>query len=362
MRKGRRRLSEIIVTEFSRRPDKTYADPVSQIWLRAAERFGLRVERCDDAYASYDGKGVLFIAKDEHLDPDDSLAQMIFHELCHAAVAGEGAKGMLDWGLGNEDDRDLVLEYTCHRLQAFFARRYGLREFFAVTTDHRPYWDGLPEDPLAAGSDPAIEPARAALQFVRGSELSRILEEALSATRSVADIARRHAPSSSLWASASPLHPAGFPLHHDETVSCADCAWCYSSGKKKVVFRCRQTRAGGKAARAIEPNQRGCERFERKFGEAECAPCGACCREGFHMVLVGKTEPMAKKHLDLLEQDGSGYRVPRPCGHCVVLTGDGSEGAPYRCKVYDSRPKSCRDFAVQSDACLAARRRVALSR
>ncbi len=350
------------MTEFSRKTDKTYLDPVSQIWLRAAERFGLHVERCDDAYASYGGNGRLFIAKDEHLDPDDSLAQMIFHELCHAAVAGEGAKEKLDWGLGNEDDRDLVLEHACHRLQAFLARRYGLREFFAVTTDHRPYWDALPEDPMAAGSDPAIERSRMALQFVRESELNRILEDALSATRAVADIAGRHAPSSSLWASSSPLHAVGFPLHFDEEVRCADCAWCYSGGTKKIVFRCRQTRAEGKAARAIEPNQRGCERFEPQFGEAECARCGACCREGFHMVLVGKAEPMAKKHLDLLEQDGAGYRVPRPDGRCVVLAGDGSEGVPYRCKVYDSRPKSCRNFAVQSDACLTARRRVVLSR
>ena len=45
--------------------------------------------RTPDAYASTDGKGRLFIAVDGMFDPDDSLAQMIFHELWHALVEGE---------------------------------------------------------------------------------------------------------------------------------------------------------------------------------------------------------------------------------------------------------------------------------
>ncbi|HMR74928.1 MAG TPA: YkgJ family cysteine cluster protein [Polyangiaceae bacterium] len=350
------------MTEFQRKAEKSYTDPVSQIWIRAAELYGLRVVRTDDAYASYDGKGTLLIAKDVHLDPDDSLAQMILHELCHAAVAGAGAKQELDWGLSNEDGRDLVSEQACHRLQAYLARRHGLRQFFAVTTDHRPYWDALPIDPLAPEDDPAVTRARSALQFVRSTELGRILDDALTATRAIAQIAKRHAPSRSLWSTVTPLHASGFPLHEDANVHCGECAWHFTAGKKKPVQRCRQTRSGGRSAVSIESDAQGCERFEAKFDEGECASCGACCREGFHLVMVGKNEAITKRHLDLLVPDGRGFHVPRPGGVCVALKGTGSRGAPYRCSLYAVRPRSCRDFAVQSDACLTARRRVALSR
>ena len=66
-----------------------YIDPLAQIWLSAAQRIGLSVRRTPDAYAATDGKGSLAIATDENLDADDSLAQMIFHELCHSLVEGE---------------------------------------------------------------------------------------------------------------------------------------------------------------------------------------------------------------------------------------------------------------------------------
>ena len=34
-----------------------YVDPLAQVWLGAAHRIGLRVERTRDAYASTDGRG-----------------------------------------------------------------------------------------------------------------------------------------------------------------------------------------------------------------------------------------------------------------------------------------------------------------
>ena len=52
------------------------------------------------------------------MDPDDSLAQLIFHELCHALVAGEHAFEREDWALCNLDGRDLIFEHACHRVQA----------------------------------------------------------------------------------------------------------------------------------------------------------------------------------------------------------------------------------------------------
>ncbi|HRC56094.1 MAG TPA: hypothetical protein PKU97_09220, partial [Kofleriaceae bacterium] len=77
----------------------SYADPLAEIWLGAAARVGLRVRRVADAYASTDGAGEMLIAEDAALDADDSLAQMIFHELCHSLVEGEAAFAVADWGL-----------------------------------------------------------------------------------------------------------------------------------------------------------------------------------------------------------------------------------------------------------------------
>lgn len=155
-----------------------YSDPVDRIWLTAAEELGLRVERAEDVYASYDGRGTLRITRATDFDADDSLAQLVFHELCHAAVAGEHAFEMVDWGLCNDDDRDVVREHACHRLQAQWARRHGLRQLLSVTTDHRPYWDALPEDPLSGDEDPATSMARAAWIYARSSVLWSPIERA----------------------------------------------------------------------------------------------------------------------------------------------------------------------------------------
>ena len=77
---------------------------------------------------------------------------------------------------------------------------------------------------------------------------------------------------------------------------------------------------------------------------------------------VRAREPMALRHRDLLQRDRHGLHVPRPGGRCVALTGDGARGRPYRCRVYEERPRSCAEFEPASDACLEARRRVGLSR
>ena len=41
-----------------------YRDPVDEIWIATAERLGVHVRRADDAYAAYDGLGVLTVATD----------------------------------------------------------------------------------------------------------------------------------------------------------------------------------------------------------------------------------------------------------------------------------------------------------
>ena len=141
----------------SRSPGQRYVDPLAEVWLGAAARIGLRVERSADAYAASDGRGTLTIGSAETLDADDSLAQMIFHELCHALVAGPEAFERPDWGLDNIGDGDAWYEHATLRVQLTLARRYGLERFFAPTTDYRAdFWDTLPADALADRTDPSV--------------------------------------------------------------------------------------------------------------------------------------------------------------------------------------------------------------
>ena len=175
-----------------------YRDPVDEIWIATAERLGVHVRRADDAYAAYDGLGVLTVATDAHLDPDDCLAQIILHELCHALVAGPNALAKRDWGLSSEDGRDLVREHACHRVQAALADRHGLRGFFAVTTDHRPYWDALGQAPLV-GEDDATVLAREAYERACHGPWAKALTDALEATAVIARTVRAYADDDSLW-------------------------------------------------------------------------------------------------------------------------------------------------------------------
>lgn len=165
---------------------RVYVDPLDAVWLAVARGVGLRVSRSSEVYASTDGEGGLVIGDRATLDPDDCLAQMIFHELCHAIVQGHENLARPDWGLDNESDRDFVREHACLRLQAALAGAYGLREVLAPTTDFRAYYDGLPEDVLADdGDDPAVALALAALGRVDSAPFSPFLHDALEATRAI---------------------------------------------------------------------------------------------------------------------------------------------------------------------------------
>ena len=82
-------------------PTHRYEDPLDRVWLGCAERVGLVVRRDPGAFATTDGRGVLRLATQEHLDPDDCVAQMVFHELCHALVEGPSSFDAVDWGLDN---------------------------------------------------------------------------------------------------------------------------------------------------------------------------------------------------------------------------------------------------------------------
>ena len=170
---------------MERKPQHTYLDPLDAIWLTVADRIGFRVERSPEVYASTDGKGVMTIGAPSTLDPDDCLAQMILHELCHSLIEGAESLGVPDFGLDNESERDVVREHACLRLQAWLTAKYGLRGVLAPTTDFRGYYDELPENPLADDSDPAT--ATAKLGAARSGEgpWAPHLSEGLEATAKI---------------------------------------------------------------------------------------------------------------------------------------------------------------------------------
>lgn len=181
----------------------TYQDPLELIWLHAAAQMGMRVDRSDKVFASWDGQGTLTIGTTETLDPDDTLAQMILHEMCHALVEGPDAFNKPDWGLDITDPTQLVHEHAALRLQAALAASRGLRTFFASTTNARKYYDALPEEPLLGDDDDQEAAVMARAGFERATEglWAEVLNRALERTSAVAAIVADVASGDSLWAS-----------------------------------------------------------------------------------------------------------------------------------------------------------------
>ena len=363
---------------FERPVTNHYEDPVDLIWLRAANDLGLTIQRSADAFAAYDGKGMLTIAEASHFDADDCLAQMIFHEICHWLVAGKRGNRLEDWGLSNIDDRDLVYEYAAHRVQAALCHPFGLRDFMAVTTDWRPYWNALPVDPLLGDDDPAIPIACEAFYLAKSEPFQSVLNRSLTATAAIADAVRGVASEGSLWHLTQPRHRLGSLLSTSEQ-NCGSCAWAIrrdnlnspsdDESEASITVEplkqlaCRQHKEPGKPAPAVQFDEQACERWEPCFDEQDCGSCGACCRKGFDVLTVTDLDPFRKLHPELIQlRDDGQHCVPRPDGACVALDGTGEPTSLYRCRVYDTRPENCGDFEVAGDACMLARRRVGLSR
>ena len=172
-----------------RKPRHIYLDPLDAIWLTVAARVGFRVERSGEVYASTDGRGVMSIGDAGTLDPDDCLAQMILHELCHSLIEGAQSLRVPDFGLENESARDVVREHACLRLQAWLTERHGLRQVLAPTTDFRSYYDDLPSDPFS-GEDAAIGLARAGAARSEEAPWAPHLGEGLRATAEVVRAAK----------------------------------------------------------------------------------------------------------------------------------------------------------------------------
>ena len=201
-----------IIRGALRRVTHQYADPLDQIWLTTAARIGLRVERSGEVYAATDGRHTLAIGDAGTLDADDSLAQMILHELCHSMVEGPDAFTRPDWGLDNTGPRDVLREHACLRLQAHLAGRFGLRDFLAPTTEYRAFWDTLGADPFEPRRAPDTVAAILGAQRSERAPWAPHLGAALAATADVVHRAAAFAPagSPSLYA-AGAAAPAAHP-------------------------------------------------------------------------------------------------------------------------------------------------------
>jgi hypothetical protein len=329
------------------------------VWVAAARRIGLRIVRTPDAYAAFDGRGTLAIGDDQTLDADDSLAQMILHELCHSLVEGEESFRVPDWGMaateygGSPED---WREHACLRVQWVLTGRHGLRELFAPTTEFRTtFWDQLSGDVLADRTDRSTQAAIAGLRRVEHPPWAPGLTEALAATSRIAlEVAKHASEPDVLWhrvtAPRAP-HPTGLPAGH--TGSCGSCAWRYD---QRGASRCRQAEA------KVDVSWSGCERFEAAL---DCQTCGACCRAAYHSVEVSPRDPAVKKQPSFIVDRTTYLEIRRDGDRCAALAGgtfgEDSKASPFGCVIYDDRPRTCRDFTLGSGHCLTARRRVGLS-
>lgn len=349
---------------MSRPVHHRYLDPLDRIWITTADRIGLKVRRSDAVYAATEPDRTLHLGNPVHLDPDDSVAQMIFHELCHSLVEGHEAFERHDWGLDNTSDRDVPREHACLRVQAALSLGYGLRRFLAPTTEHRAFYDALPPDPLVPAHEPSVVAATLGVHRADRHPWKPHLRAALEATAVIARRAREFAADDdSLWAvvdDAQPRHQVGFfetAIDRDRR-TCGNCAWMYMGGPGPLVARCRQADGG-----QTHSDNVGCERWEP---EPDCLQCGACCRAAYHSVTIEPTEPLIEKHPDMVVERDNYVELARSGDRCAALQGggvrDGKLAEPFTCRIYADRPRNCSEFENSGEHCLIARRRVGLSR
>jgi Putative zinc- or iron-chelating domain len=319
---------------------------LDELWIAAAARLGFRVERTTEAYASADGRGTVYVGTADTLDADDSVAQLVLHELCHALVQGEANLRLPDWGLDNTSERDLCAEHACLRLQAHLADQEALRALLAPTTVSRAYYASLPPFPLA-GDQQAAALARRAARWAGESPWRGALGQALATTAEIVSASGR-------WTGTPGVHPLGGALGTPGR-SCAGCAWGYHA--HGGVLRCRQSAGrdgNGHRVRAAFP---ACARWEPAL---DCRACAACCRQGFDRVTVGVREAVVWRHPALVVRGGPRFELARVAGRCAGLQETPGGEPAFTCTVHDDRPLACREVLPGDRRCLAARRRIGL--
>ena len=135
-----------------------YVDPCEVVWLSTAQRLGIHIRRSPHVFSATDGSGRLQLSTRDDLDPDDSLAQMLLHEICHWCTNGAETAQERDWGFDLDGPIDWR-EHAALRLQAWLADQVQLRDMFGPTGDFRQYFDRIPSDPLAPIDDSEWEAA-----------------------------------------------------------------------------------------------------------------------------------------------------------------------------------------------------------
>lgn len=160
-------------------PDWCALRTLDPLFERVAGAFGFSLLREPGAYVSYRGDGVIRIAPYGDLDPDDTVAQMVVHELCHFSVEGPGSRSQWDWGLRNDDGSDEPAELAAIRVQASLLDEFNLRALLAPTTDFRHEYDRLPADPIGTSSN-VDRRAREGLARLRAATGFSALADALT--------------------------------------------------------------------------------------------------------------------------------------------------------------------------------------
>jgi len=317
---------------------------IEEIWRRAAAQVGFSLTRTEDAYATSNGRGVIAIGAPETLDTDDALAQLVFHELCHAITEGEDAQRAPDWGLDNVPAHT-VREHACLRVQARLADPFGLRAVMAPTTPYRDYYAALPAYPLEStpGDGEAADRAAAACARFDASAWRAPIEQALAATVAA------------LGSATARPHPLGFALG-PAAETCGTCAWAYDGGRGTAVTRCRQTAPAEGDGERTARSHPACVHWEPPV---DCRTCGACCREAYHSVTVTMRDPVVWQEPHLIVRHGPRFEILREGSRCAALAV--ADGPRYSCKIYENRPRPCREFEAGGRHCLDARRRVGLS-
>jgi hypothetical protein len=340
-------------------PSPLRAVPIESIWITAVHEAGWELTRTPDNYATTDGVGRILIGEDQVLDVDDALAQLVFHELCHALVQGPSSWAQPDWGLSNTDDQDIIAEHACLCLHALLASPFGLRELMAPTTEYRAYHDALTPQALASPTDAAARRAQAALELPGNARLVAIVKRALVLTAQT--LANDATTSPAASAGPDALHPTGLAWG-DERESCGTCAWLYRGGRGPAVARCRQSAEADGEGKRTDATYRACQRWEPPV---DCQTCGACCREAYHSVTVSVRDPVVWKQPDLVVRHGHRFEIRREGPRCAALDDRRDAAVPggplFSCSIYDDRPRPCREFEANGRHCLVARRRVGLT-
>jgi hypothetical protein len=171
---------------YTRPVNSRYLDPLELIWLSLCRRLGLTVRRDPVIFSRTDGTGMLWLGPRHDLDADDTVCQMLFHELCHWITNGVDSFHQEDWGFPL-DDADDPREFACLRLQAWLADRHGLRGMLGPTGQYREYFDRIPADPFQPMDDSPWEARVLAITHVAvttalAPPFSPHLDEALAAT------------------------------------------------------------------------------------------------------------------------------------------------------------------------------------